>query len=48
LPETGWIDFDLTSGSAGKIGLVTVAIVRDLRHATPLHGTFIGIADTLK
>jgi transglutaminase-like putative cysteine protease len=42
LPGTGWIDFDPTSGSAGKIGLVTVAIVRDPRHATPLHGTFIG------
>jgi transglutaminase-like putative cysteine protease len=42
LPATGWIDFDPTSGSAGKTGLVTVAVVRDPRHATPLHGTFIG------
>ena len=38
----GWIDFDPSSGSVGKIGLVTVAVVRDPRHATPLHGTFIG------
>ena len=42
LPATGWLDFDPTSGSAGKTGLVTVAVVRDPRHATPLHGTFIG------
>jgi transglutaminase-like putative cysteine protease len=42
LPGTGWIDFDPTSGSVGKTGLVTVAVVRDPDHATPLHGTFIG------
>ena len=42
LPGNGWIDFDPTSGSIGKIGLVTVAVVRDPHHATPLHGTFIG------
>ncbi|MFI4994239.1 MAG: transglutaminase N-terminal domain-containing protein [Hyphomicrobiales bacterium] len=44
LPGTGWIDFDPTSGSVGKIGLVTVAVVRDPHHAIPLHGTFIGLA----
>jgi transglutaminase-like putative cysteine protease len=42
LPGTGWIDFDPTSGSVGRIGLVTVAVVRDPYDATPLHGTFIG------
>ena len=42
LPGLGWVDFDPTSGSVGKIGLVTVAVVRDPRHALPLHGTFIG------
>ncbi|MDB5408493.1 MAG: Transglutaminase-like enzyme putative cysteine protease [Rhodospirillales bacterium] len=44
LPGAGWIDFDPTSGSIGKSDLVTVAVVRDPRHATPLHGTFIGVA----
>ena len=29
LPGTGWTDFDPTIGSVGKIGLVTVAVVRD-------------------
>lgn len=42
LPGAGWVDFDPTSGSMGKAGLVTVAVVRDPDHATPLHGTFIG------
>jgi transglutaminase-like putative cysteine protease len=43
LPGTGWIDFDPTRGSVGKIGLVAVAVVRDPLHAIPLHGTFIGL-----
>jgi transglutaminase-like putative cysteine protease len=42
LPGTGWIDYDPTRGSVGKIGLVAVALVRDPHHAIPLHGTFIG------
>jgi transglutaminase-like putative cysteine protease len=42
LPDAGWIDFDPTSGTIGNIGLVTVAVVPDPRHAIPLHGTFIG------
>jgi transglutaminase-like putative cysteine protease len=42
LPGAGWVDFDPTSGSVGKRGLVTVAVVRDPDHALPLHGTFIG------
>jgi transglutaminase-like putative cysteine protease len=44
VPITGWIDFDPTRGSVGAMGLVTVAVVRDPRHATPLHGTFMGLA----
>jgi hypothetical protein len=43
LPGAGWIDFDPTRGSVGKIGLVAVAVVRDPLHAIPLHGTFIGL-----
>jgi len=44
LPGVGWIDFDPTRASVGTIGLVTVAVVRDPRHAIPLHGTYIGLA----
>jgi transglutaminase-like putative cysteine protease len=42
LPGAGWVDFDPTSGKVGKSDLVTVAVVRDPLHATPLHGTFFG------
>jgi transglutaminase-like putative cysteine protease len=42
LPGAGWIDFDPTSGSVGNIGLVTVAVAPDPRHAIPLHGTYVG------
>ena len=42
LPRAGWVDFDPTSGSVGKLGLVTVAVVHDPVHALPLHGTFMG------
>ncbi len=42
LPGAGWIDFDPTNGGVGTAGLVTVAVVRDPRHAIPLHGTFTG------
>ena len=44
LPETGWINFDPTCGSVGNKDLVTVAVARDPRHTTPLHGTFVGLA----
>ncbi len=44
LPGAGWIDFDPTNGGVGTAGLVTVAVVRDPRHAIPLHGTFTGFA----
>jgi hypothetical protein len=37
------IDFDPTRGSVGALGLVAVAVVRDPRHATPLHSTFLGL-----
>jgi len=42
VPGAGWIDFDPTSGGVGRTGLVTVAVVCDPDHATPLHGTFFG------
>ena len=43
MPGVGWIDFDPTRASVGTIGLVAVAVVRDPRHAIPLHGTYIGL-----
>jgi transglutaminase-like putative cysteine protease len=43
MPSIGWMDFDPTSGSVGNADHVSVAVVRDPRHAIPLHGTFIGL-----
>jgi transglutaminase-like putative cysteine protease len=42
LPGPGWVDFDPASGIVGNRGLVRVAVVRDPRHAIPLHGTWTG------
>ena len=42
LPACGWVEFDPTNGIVGNADLVRVAITRDPRQATPLHGTWIG------
>jgi transglutaminase-like putative cysteine protease len=42
LPRLGWVDFDPTSGSVGRQGLITVAVTAAPEEATPLSGTFLG------
>jgi len=42
LPESGWIEFDPTNGIVGNSDLIRVAVARDPRQATPLHGTYSG------
>ncbi len=42
LPGPGWVDFDPASAIVGNRDLVRVAVVRDPRHAIPLHGTWTG------
>ncbi|HEY8002657.1 MAG TPA: transglutaminase family protein [Phenylobacterium sp.] len=44
LPSCGWVEFDPTNGIVGNADLVRVAIARDPRQATPLHGTWTGLA----
>jgi transglutaminase-like putative cysteine protease len=44
LPSCGWVEFDPTNGIVGNADLVRVAIARDPRQATPLHGTWAGEA----
>lgn len=44
LPACGWVEFDPTNGLVGNADLVRVAITRDPRQATPLHGAFFGQA----
>jgi len=43
LPACGWVEFDPTNGIVGNADLVRVAIARDPRQATPLHGTWAGL-----
>jgi transglutaminase-like putative cysteine protease len=45
LPSAGWIEFDPTNGIIGTRDLVRVAVARDPRQATPLHGSYLGSAD---
>lgn len=42
LPACGWVEFDPTNGIVGNADLVRVAIARDPRQATPLHGAWVG------
>lgn len=42
LPACGWVEFDPTNGLVGNADLVRVAITRDPRQATPLHGAWFG------
>ena len=44
LPKSGWIEFDPTNGIVGNTDLIRVALARDPRQATPLHGTYAGLA----
>jgi transglutaminase-like putative cysteine protease len=44
LPACGWVEFDPTNGIVGNADLVRVAVARDPRQATPLHGTWSGLA----
>ena len=44
LPERGWIEFDPTNGIVGNSDLIRVAVARDPRQATPLHGAYMGAA----
>jgi transglutaminase-like putative cysteine protease len=43
LPACGWVEFDPTNGIVGNADLIRVAIARDPRQATPLHGTWAGL-----
>ncbi len=44
LPACGWVEFDPTNGIVGSQDLIRVAVARDPRQATPLHGSYFGDA----
>ncbi len=43
LPACGWVELDPTNGIVGNTDLIRVAVSRDPRQATPLHGTWAGL-----
>ena len=45
VPGAGWIAFDPTNRSVGGSNLIPVAVVRDIRQAAPVAGSFIGSSD---
>ncbi len=48
LPGAGWISFDPTNRSVGGANLIPVAVVRDIRQATPVAGSYVGKRDAFE
>jgi len=47
VPGAGWITFDPTNRSVGGRNLIPVAVVREIRQAVPVAGSFVGSAGAL-
>jgi transglutaminase-like putative cysteine protease len=47
VPGAGWITFDPTNRSVGGANLIPVAVVRDIKQAVPVAGSFVGPSDAL-
>ena len=47
VPGAGWITFDPTNRSVGGANLIPVAVVRDIRQAVPVAGSFTGPSDAM-
>jgi transglutaminase-like putative cysteine protease len=45
VPGAGWITFDPTNRNLGGFNLIPVAVVRDIRQATPVSGSFVGMTN---
>jgi transglutaminase-like putative cysteine protease len=43
VPGAGWITFDPTNRGVGGFNLIPVAVARDVRHAMPVIGSFVGM-----
>jgi transglutaminase-like putative cysteine protease len=48
VPGAGWITFDPTNRNVGGFNLIPVAVARDIRHAMPVVGSFIGMTDAFE
>jgi transglutaminase-like putative cysteine protease len=45
VPGAGWITFDPTNRSVGGFNLIPVAVVRDIKQAMPVSGSFVGMTN---
>ena len=45
MPGAGWITFDPTNRGVGGFNLIPVAVARDIRQATPVTGSFVGMTE---
>ncbi len=45
VPRAGWITFDPTNRSMGGTNLIPVVVARDIAHAVPISGSFVGGTD---
>ncbi|GLS21530.1 hypothetical protein GCM10007874_45470 [Labrys miyagiensis] len=45
IPGAGWVTFDPTNRSMGGANLIPVAVTRDIAHAVPVTGGFLGASD---
>lgn len=45
VPGAGWITFDPTNRSMGGANLIPVVVARDIVHAVPISGSFVGGTD---
>jgi transglutaminase-like putative cysteine protease len=43
VPGAGWITFDPTNRSVGGFNLIPVSVVRDIRQAVPVSGSYLGM-----
>jgi transglutaminase-like putative cysteine protease len=43
VPGAGWITFDPTNRSVGGFNLISVSVVRDIRQAVPVSGSYLGM-----
>jgi transglutaminase-like putative cysteine protease len=48
VPGAGWITFDPTNRGLGGFNLIPVAVARDIRQATPVVGSFVGMTDAFQ
>ena len=48
VPGAGWITFDPTNRSVGGLNLIPVAVARDIQHAMPVAGSFVGMTNAFQ